>query len=75
MQQLSFFTPEQYDKIKPFIEFVDTCNISQATTLINYILYSHTAYAFNPTDKLLLEVELACVNGECIQFNLEEYER
>lgn len=54
--------------------FVDECDTEQACVIVMRLLANHPVLAFDPGKRTIKEVEECCLNGQCIQLNLEIHE-
>lgn len=59
-------------ELKAIYRFIDKASLEELTSIISEILVCHdNITVFNKIHKSIDKVESVCLNGECIQLNLE----
>ena len=60
------------EEMKAVYRFIDTCNIEEIAKILEEIRGCHdNLLTWNKETRLLAKVERVCINGECIQLNIE----
>ncbi len=62
------------EKINDILYKCKSFDLLESAAVVGEILKTHPAIAWNPTTKHLDGIESISINGNAIQFNLEEYE-
>lgn len=62
------------ENINELLERCRHSDIVEAATIMSEVLTTHACIAWNPTTKHLDEVVSVSINGDAIQFNLQQYD-
>lgn len=61
------------EELKAIYAFVNTANLSELASIIDEIrCCHHNLLAFNADTGLLAKIDKICLNGDCIQLNIEK---
>jgi len=62
----------RFEELKAVFRFISTCSPEELAHIMAEIRCVHdNILVFNEDTKLLAKVESVCINGECVQLNLE----
>lgn len=61
------------EEMKAICKFIDSADFEELAIIVEEIRCCHdNLMAFNPDTGLLAKIESICLNGECLQLNIEK---